>query len=99
MTTKTLTLRIRTVAIDPSSHDSILGAFETTLAAYGRINAILSAFVPQPGAKDAIPGADQTALRTALDPSIRVTKIALYYARRTVGDKAIAWLAISGELG
>lgn len=35
--------------------------------------------------------------RTALDPSIRVAKITLHYARRLAGDKTVTFLSVSGE--
>lgn len=92
-----LTGRIRTITLDPASHELFVSAFDTTLAAYGRINAVIAAFVPQPAAKGAIPGADQTALRTALDPSVRVTKVALFHARRKTVEMTVTWLALSGE--
>ena len=82
---------------DPAEHDSFVAAFEATLSKYGHITAVIGAFVPQPAAPGAIYGTDQTALRTALDPSVRLTKVALHYARRQKGGLTIVWLALTGK--
>lgn len=88
--------RVRVFTTDPSSHDSIAAAFKDVLATHGRLDAVVTAYVPPTTATPGVPGVDQTAVKLTLDPTTRALKCALVHARRS-GIKEVAVVAINGE--
>lgn len=81
------------------SHDSINQAFATVFDAKHTRISVVAAFTPPPPAAG-IPGVDQSALDAVVDPTIRVTKVALWYFRRydKIARRQI-FLGVDGECG
>ncbi|KAL1408704.1 hypothetical protein Q8F55_005517 [Vanrija albida] len=79
------------------SHDSINQAFATVFDSKHTRVSVVTAFTPPPPSAG-IPGADQAALDAVVDPVIRVTKVALWYARRYENiAKRLVFLAVDGQ--